>query len=129
VKKPLLLIISFVYLLSVTGLSFDLHYCMGKLADVEWPGVKNDKCGRCGMQNSKKKSGCCHNEPRFVKISDEHQYSNAFQVTEPGVYIVQLPEFAIPGTEMLPVYSRVRSFHAFVYSSPPLYLRYRVFRI
>lgn len=66
------------------GVAMEIHYCMGKKAGVELYGSDNDKCGRCGMTESK--GGCCHDEHQFYKIDDSHKnVSNDLSFTTPVV--------------------------------------------
>lgn len=81
------------------------------------------------MQNSQKKKGCCHNEPQFVKVNDEHQFSDVFQVTVPEIYITPLPTFVLAGADEVSVYSEINPSNAPSFNSPPIYLKNRVFRI
>jgi hypothetical protein len=71
-KKILLTIIAFIYMAVSTGIAMDVHYCMGKLAGVEFYGKEEDKCGKCGMKEIGK-NGCCHDEHKFVKLEDSHK--------------------------------------------------------
>lgn len=75
-KKLLLGILTMVYMTVVSGIAMEIHYCMGKKAGVELYGSKSDKCGKCGMKDNK--TGCCHDEFKFVKLADSHKnvYNN-----------------------------------------------------
>ncbi|HVM89758.1 MAG TPA: hypothetical protein VMT76_16345 [Puia sp.] len=69
-KKIFLGILTFVYISVTSGIIVNIHYCMGRLAAVEY-GYSNatNKCGKCGMDNN----GCCHNESKYIKITDDQQ--------------------------------------------------------
>ena len=54
-----------------SGIAMEIHYCMGKQAGVEFYGTGNDTCGKCGMKDTK--TGCCHDEHKFVKLADSHK--------------------------------------------------------
>jgi hypothetical protein len=71
-KKGLVAILAILYLTITCGVMVNVHYCMGRIASVEY-GYDNDhdQCGKCGM--SGKKSKCCHTESKLVKVQDEHQ--------------------------------------------------------
>ncbi|MBL0146451.1 MAG: hypothetical protein IPP48_12605 [Chitinophagaceae bacterium] len=71
-KKLLLTITAIIYMAASTGIAMDVHYCMGKLAGVEYFSKVDDKCGRCGMKEVGK-NGCCHDEHKFVKLEDSHK--------------------------------------------------------
>lgn len=70
-KKILTGILTLVYMTVSSGIAIELHYCMGKKAGMEFYGSSSDKCGKCGM--TEKKTGCCHDEHKFVKLEDSHK--------------------------------------------------------
>ncbi len=55
-----------------SGIAMEIHYCMGEKAGVDFYADSDDKCGRCGMKEQKKK-GCCSDEHKFLKLDDSHQ--------------------------------------------------------
>jgi hypothetical protein len=69
-KKILVSILAVFYLASSVGATVHLHYCMDKL--INWSLLKGDgdKCDKCGM---KKDDGCCKDEHKFVKNSDDQK--------------------------------------------------------
>lgn len=70
-KKAFLAIVTMMYMTVSSGIAMEIHYCMGKKAGVDLYGTGDDKCGRCGMKE--KKTGCCHDEHKFYKLSDSHK--------------------------------------------------------
>lgn len=70
-KKFFFTIVAVLYLGMSSGIALEVHYCMGKLAGLEFFSSENKKCGKCGMKE--KKGGCCSNEQHFLKISDSHK--------------------------------------------------------
>lgn len=72
VKKVLLTITAIIYMAVSTGIAMEVHYCMGKLAGVEYFGDEKERCGKCGMKEIGK-NGCCHDEHKFVKLEDSHK--------------------------------------------------------
>lgn len=70
-KKLLLSILTFVYMLVFSGVAMDIHYCMGQRAGVDLYNTGGDKCARCGMKE--KKNGCCHDDHQFHKLEDSHK--------------------------------------------------------
>ncbi|MBL7702076.1 MAG: hypothetical protein JNM14_07485 [Ferruginibacter sp.] len=88
-KKIYTGILAIVYMAVSSGIAMELHYCMGKKAGVEFYGSANDKCGKCGM-TEEKKTGCCHDEFKFYKISDSHKnVINNLDLTPLSVAVVQ----------------------------------------
>jgi hypothetical protein len=128
-KKALFSIFSLIYFVVASGVAVNIHYCMGQLSSVDYAYNKGngDTCGKCGMENKK---GCCHNESKFVKLTDDQQLAKAgITFEKPGTTInTTFLSFSIPaqGAE--------KSF-ALQYHSPPdprltsVYLHNSVFRI
>lgn len=92
-------ILAILYLVISSGIALEIHYCMGKRAGVELYGTGSDKCGRCGMTDTK--SGCCHDEYKLYKLDDSHKLvSNDIKIAAgemllPGEHILYhwtLPE-------------------------------------
>jgi len=126
-KKFFLGILTFIYITVASGIVVNIHYCMGKLSEVDYGYSKNDKCGKCGMEN---KEGCCHNESKFLKITDDQQLAKA------NLNISQTPaEINIARVDFsLPVQGLEKNIEL-KYNSPPdkrlssVYLLNCVFRI
>ncbi len=53
-----------------SGVAMEVHYCMGKKAGVDFYKAVDAKCMKCGM---KEKKGCCHDEHKFFKLSNDHK--------------------------------------------------------
>ena len=86
-KKVFTGILAVLYMTVSSGIAMEIHYCMGKQAGVEFYGSSDDKCGKCGMTD--KKSGCCHDEHKFYKLSDSHKtVSNDINFTADEIAIV-----------------------------------------
>lgn len=56
-------------MLTTSGMAMEVHYCMGKRVGIDFFAHHNDKCGKCGM---KEKGGCCKDEQKFYKLSQDH---------------------------------------------------------
>jgi len=65
-KKYLIIIFSFFYLIASSGTTFNLHYCGGKLKSVSF--FKADEKSCCGKKMKSK--GCCKDKATTVKIKD-----------------------------------------------------------
>ena len=91
-KKAVAFIVSLLYLSLTTGLSVNIHYCMGEILDVQFESYNNDdKC--------KTKMPCCGHDYHFVKVSDEHQQiSNDLNLKAP---VVELHWINPPGDELI----------------------------
>ena len=108
-KKILLTILAFVYLVTTTGAALNLHYCMGKLSSVDLR--KSDKCSRCGMKNM---DGCCKDEYKVIKLQGDHQLAiNHIQFLSPFILIEH--NFFTANTSLPVVASSINIFN----NSPP----------
>ncbi len=108
-KKFLVSLLAVLYLGMSSGIAMELHYCMGRLAGIEWFSSDNDRCGRCGMKE--KKGGCCSDEYKFVKLQDAHKQTGNDQlkcpVAEAPAVVFQIapvlpPADRLPATCYLP---------------------------
>ena len=64
------------YGISTTGMTIQMHYCMGKLVGESFFKKETKQCGKCGMdKNAKKDNGCCKDEYKRVKIPHEQKVS------------------------------------------------------
>lgn len=83
-RKIIITILASFYLLLASGVSVNIHYCMGRLASMQLAHESNhdkDACGKCGMD--KKKNTCCHDEFKVLKITSEHKISTTESVKVP----------------------------------------------
>lgn len=81
-KRIIIAILAVLYLGTSTGMTLQLHYCMGELADWELGHNESKTCGNCGMENSyEKDNGCCKDESKFFKnLSDQKIIESSFQL-------------------------------------------------
>ncbi|MFL9483102.1 HYC_CC_PP family protein [Chitinophagaceae bacterium LWZ2-11] len=75
-KKLFVFILSIVYLTASNGATVHLHYCMGKAIAADFAKDEKKQCDKCGM-TKKAKKGCCKDEQKEVKISQD-QTAQAF---------------------------------------------------
>lgn len=68
-KQAVAFILAFLYLGLTSGLSVNIHYCMGKISEVKFESVSETACDNCG----KEKMNCCGHIYQLVKVNDEHQ--------------------------------------------------------
>ncbi|MBY0536488.1 MAG: hypothetical protein K2P88_11605 [Chitinophagaceae bacterium] len=124
-KKALLSILAVLYLTITSGLVVNWHYCMGRLASIDYGAYENKVCGKCGMKDKK---GCCETEHQFLKVDDAHQLVklqfefNAFAIEAPKYvaltqqYIPQADQFityqshAPPNLELNKLYPSINVF-------------------
>ena len=128
-RKIIITILASFYLLLASGVSVNIHYCMGRLASMQLAHESNhekDACGKCGMDT--KKNACCHDEFKILKITSEHKVSTAEFVKVPidGKDWLTLSEAFHPSIQ------GVSSLSSSTYHSPPpriLNKRYRTNRV
>ena len=65
-----------------SGVVVNTHYCMGRIAAVDYGYTAISNCGTCGMEEQ---MGCCHTEQKIVKLQDDHQLAKA------GIDLMQAP--------------------------------------
>jgi len=131
-KKILISILAVFYLVTSTGATIHLHYCMGKLVGIDLKHKPSERCGKCGMviKHHSKKHGCCKDEFKQIK-NDKDQ--NISVVEMDFFHPVMIPSsnfqselFSIIGSSVTTTYP--------VSNAPPLnsgsiYIRNCVFRI
>lgn len=131
-RKLLITILAIVYLVTSTGFTLKLHYCMGNLAEWGIGSKSSDRCGICGMVTIKgNDNGCCKDESKFVKnIADQKINETGVQVSAPESAILPVTcyedntlHYSIENTFRLTLLQPPRC------SSTPVYLRNSVFLI
>ena len=128
VKKFLLSILTFLYLLLSTGFSLEVHYCMGSIAGIDITSSEDATCAKCGMKE--KNTGCCRDEIKFYKFEkgfsgskiigcQQTAFSDIIPTVIPYAYIPAVVVYNNPEVEL----------SAPAIGGPPIYLLNRVFRI
>lgn len=127
-KKCIALILSLIYLSTSSGMVMNVQYCFEKIASVTIEGFGEDKS--C-CTNSPKKSGCCSNEFKVVKVDVSHAPSSAdYKFEAPVLFLTSLISCTLTPVLLSPVEPL-----QFSDSSPPLtaatpiYIKNCVFRI
>ena len=94
-RKWLLLLISFCYLASSSGVAVQWHYCMGKLRSVAISfSPAEDSCSKCGMK--KKANSCCNDAVNISKLTDDHQQSNLIAFDFLSAAVLATPAYVSP---------------------------------
>lgn len=81
-KKILLTISIFFYLIASNGAVLDMDYCMDKLVSVSFLLKKSDQCPLCGMKMDHSNKGCCHHEKRLLSLD---RSTNTGDIYCPGI--------------------------------------------
>ncbi len=124
-KKILILLFSFFYLVLTSGMILNFHYCGGKIKSISLFS-SSDEVGCCGSKMKSK--NCCKDKTAYVKVKDNHN-SNPFLkfITFKG----QMLEIAIPSYLLAFQYSlqveRIQNYYPppVLYDNP-LYLKHKV---
>lgn len=127
-KKFIVAILAFSYLVTSVGATIHLHYCMDKL--VTWSlsgGTESDKCDNCGM---KKDDNCCKDEKKIVKNTIDQKTSES-SILNLQVFAVLIPSFF---NYEIDSYSSISTGNTTAHSPPikgsqEIFLRNCVFRI
>jgi hypothetical protein len=126
-KKLFVSILSILYLIVACGFAVNIHYCMGRVSNIEYAYGNSKTCSHCGMES---KNGCCHSEFKIIKISGDQQTAKA------NIQIAQQP--AIINHFSVAIFQSVQGSEKITpskYYSPPdkrlsaVYLHNCVFRI
>jgi hypothetical protein len=116
VKKLLLTILAFSYLLVSSGVGMNTHFCMGKISSVDLFDHGNEKCGKCGMTSSDN-GGCCKDEYKIVKLQDSHNLADAaFKIFQ----FTSVP--AVPFSHLVLVFNKEPKVARINFSPPDLNL-------
>ena len=96
-KKIFLYLLSFIFIITSSGVMVNMHYCMGKLAGTSMSLVSNTpkKCGKCGMKKSTKQGkGCCHDSKKLIKnVVDQNIANSLFNVDHQLVLLPNSSDF------------------------------------
>jgi hypothetical protein len=84
-KKTVALILAFMYLGLSSGLAVNIHYCMGKVTDVDVNNYSDKSCV-CNMKGGT--MPCCGHFYELVKVNDEHQVvASSFSFKAPEITV------------------------------------------
>ncbi len=97
-KKIIVTILAFVFIVTSTGAMVHMHYCMGKLADWGIGHSESSTCGRCGMQNNEgEDNGCCKDEHQLMKNdADQKITETGFQMTQQLAVVLPVENIEFP---------------------------------
>jgi hypothetical protein len=93
-KKFVVLILAFLYLSASVGATVHFHFCMNEFVGWSLSHDKDDKCGKCGM-DEKDKDGCCKDEHKHFKLKTDHQKTNVAEF----INLVIAPALAVPAVD------------------------------
>lgn len=130
-RKACAFILAVFYLFFAVGPTLHQHYCMGELVGTSLFDLRDDACGKCGMEKHTEESkDCCKDLSITIKTDDPHTFSqtvydfNSFEFLLPAIQLVS-SNASITETQTENLYR--------VHSPPllkhPLFLQFGNFRI
>ena len=114
------------YLGLTSGLAVNIHYCMGKIADVQLNDYHETAC-KCGKKTA---MPCCNHQYELVKVNDAHQQVAAdFDLKTPQITLHTFENLVAlllaPQTQQATIANHTPP----LLSPPDIYLQNCVFRI
>ncbi|WP_111599942.1 HYC_CC_PP family protein [Chitinophaga skermanii] len=129
-KKLLTILIAVLYTIITSGFTVNVHYCMGKIAEVKLQEPKHASCNKCGRADGK--SNCCKHEVKYLKMANEHQVAKTQGDMQPLFAAIALPVLEFPTID-LPVSIITNQPRANappgLSSQEPLYIQHNAFLI
>jgi hypothetical protein len=129
--KKIIASIAFLCYLTVTcGIIVNFHYCMNRLASLQFFVTENKTCPKCGM-HIKKSHGCCRDEVKIIKMKVDQKAASNIVFELPALDVIdQVPSLFITAS----FYNVNETRHNHNHSPPLLteqdtYLQNCVFRI
>src|SRR6476620_781447 len=77
------------YLTATSGVIVNFHYCMDRLASMEFFATETKICGKCGM-NIKDSDGCCKDEVKVIKMNADQKAAPTIVFELPALDAVAL---------------------------------------
>jgi hypothetical protein len=131
VKKACAFILALFYLSFSVGATLYQHYCMGEFVGASLLDLKEEECGKCGMQKHTEESkNCCKDVPIVIKTNDSHTFSQIAYDIGTSTFISPTVYFISDGLSIL----KAQTENLYRGHSPPLpssslYIRFQNFRI
>lgn len=124
-KKAVAIILAVLYLGVTSGFAVNIHYCMGKIAEVKFNDLDKSGC----VCKSEKPMPCCNHEFHLFKVNDAHQ--QATETIAPPVTVAEvLHIYSLFSQDILQRESNIHFNSSLLLFSPPdIYLVNQVFRI
>ena len=110
-KRILSILLLVVYLVVISGIALQLHYCGGKLSSVKITLLDNEHT--CTCKSKKMRKGCCKTHSIYLKVKGDQKVSNSTTPVFKGLHkaISNLPTAKL---NLLPSYAVVviNNYHA-----------------
>lgn len=103
IKKSCLILSALLYLISTSGFSYRVHYCMGHFSGIYWQNPQHPEdqpaCPSCGMEEQQADDSCCTSEYHLLKIDDQQVAADEVSIplfTDPVLVAVPYAPDLIP---------------------------------
>ena len=133
-KRLLAVVIAVCYLCLSIGVTVHVHYCMGKIVGTSL--IEQDKdhhCSHCGMNKTSSKKGCCKDEHKVYKSTNDQLITKALVIKANfcGFVPASLPAFPQAAYLTSPYKDYSSKANAPPRRAPdcPVYIRLRNFRV
>ncbi len=91
-KKIFVSIFATLYLGLSCGFAFNVHFCMGKIASVDFFKNIENNCGKCGMKYMK---DCCNSKLIVAKITNSQQpASSGVDIKSPAIAVINYTNYS-----------------------------------
>ena len=127
-KRIVIILFSFFYLLTVAGFNVSAHWCGEKINFISIDAAHNKKCTCTGQMPP----GCCKDVHFYVKVTDSQKISTTSVSSMYSLVKEVVASCSLPGQIY---FSHLEAFDFANYHAPPLksklsvYLLNRIFRI
>ncbi len=96
-KRLLTIIIAMSYLCLSIGITVHIHYCMGKIVGASLVEQDEDHhCSHCGMNKTSSKKGCCKDEHKVFKSTNDQLVAKMLIVKAAFGEFVITPQISFP---------------------------------
>lgn len=85
-RRLIVILLSFFYVISVSGVTLVRHYCGGKLASTSLSFFDSEHACACGSKKMKK--NCCKNQSVQLKVKCEHKTVGKLAVSKDDFKII-----------------------------------------
>ncbi len=128
-KRFITILLAFLYVTLTSGFTVNAHYCMGKLASVDFKSHADDICNMCSKPG--KKGKCCKDEYKYCKADvSSHEVAKVQQNSEPSVKALSLPVIIVPVPALTVTHRTAVNNHGPPECGPiPLYIQYCTYLI
>lgn len=131
-KRFFVAILALLYMVSTTGATIYIHYCMGEQVGASLAHHDEHHCSKCGMKRSTSDNGCCKDENKTYKASDHQLAKVGVELHVPLLAVVPtFHTYTYPRSSVIACCRATPLTHAppWVGSSAPIFIQIRNIRV